>query len=351
MLEDIALEKKTNATEDEDLKLLQQCLEECATALHYDGRQFYSQLYNNLQKVFNDSSDSASEITKYSFMKTLFDICSKPPVLSLLPVAQCSTPDQEEPLPPPSTLSPDAAADESHSTVTSPPYFDSICRLYENPCFVVTVSTEKEEVAVWDIRTMKAVRTLQGVVYPLNLQLIDDIRCVVLCKRELRIYNLDDGEFVTKLKGVMNQKMPYYGLHNAEHIVALSRNRMYVNLMNLQTGDCVTTFKVGEDRFLNSLIVSENGKILVCGDETQKPFPLLVWDLTLRKLLYDLRIPHHDFVTKLAAITSEGHYVCCVCKVCVCECFCAHVTSDALQDVLLECKFVDFFLVNYFRNL
>lgn len=73
--------------------------------------------------------------------------------------------------------------------------------------------------------------------------------------------------------------------------------------------------QVGEDRFLNSLMVSENGKICVCGDETQKPSALLVWDLELRKLMYDLRIPHHEFITCLAAITKEGHYVSCVCRV------------------------------------
>lgn len=112
----------------------------------------------------------------------------------------------------------------------------------------------------------------------------------------------------------MNQKMPYFGLHDSKHLVCLSRNRMYVNLMNLETGDCVTTFKAGEDRFLNSLLVSGDGRILVCGDETQKPFPLLVWHLSQRKLLYDLRIPHHDFQTALSAITHEGSYVCVVAK-------------------------------------
>lgn len=55
-------------------------------------------------------------------------------------------------------------------------------------------------------------------------------------------------------------------------------------------------------------------RILVCGDETQKPFPLLVWHLSQRKLLYDLRIPHHDFQTSLSAITHEGAYVCVVAK-------------------------------------
>lgn len=52
----------------------------------------------------------------------------------------------------------------------------------------------------------------------------------------------------------------------------------------------------------------------MCGDETQKPFPLLVWHLSQRKLLYDLRIPHHDFVTSLSAITHEGAYVAVVAK-------------------------------------
>lgn len=67
--------------------------------------------------------------------------------------------------------------------------------------------------------------------------------------------------FQVTLKGVMNQKMPYFAYCNdAKHLVCLSRNRMYVNLMNLESGDCITTFKAGEDRFLNSLLVSGDGR-------------------------------------------------------------------------------------------
>lgn len=53
---------------------------------------------------------------------------------------------------------------------------------------------------------------------------------------------------------------------------------------------------------------------MVCGDETQKPFPLLVWDLKEKKLVYDLRQVNHDFMTELSAIDDEGHYVACVCQ-------------------------------------
>ncbi|CAG9792912.1 unnamed protein product [Diatraea saccharalis] len=99
---------------------------------------------------------------------------------------------------------------------------------------------------------------------------------------------------------------------NAPSIRKNKQNYNRSTLMSSVAGDCVTTFKAGEDRFLNSLLVSGDGRVLVCGDETQKPFPLLVWSLTSRKLLYDLRIPHHDFITSKAAITYEGSYVCVV---------------------------------------
>lgn len=70
----------------------------------------------------------------------------------------------------------------------------------------------------------------------------------------------------------MNQKMPYFGLHDPQHLVCLSRNRMYVNLMNLESGDCITTFKAGEDRFLNSLLVSGDGRYVFSADSHVKMF-------------------------------------------------------------------------------
>lgn len=278
MLEDFALESG------EDITIMKKCLEKCSPALSYDGRQFYSQMYLAL----NDISD-----TLPAKLSSLLKLCSSPPVPSLLPLGPKCEP----------TSTPDEVM------------INNIVHLPEMSHFVVTLATEVGEISVWDVRTGLMTRTLKGVAHPSSIRPVDWRHCVVLCRRELRVFDLDNGELVTRLKGVMNQKMPYYGLHDSRHLVALSRNRMYVNLMDLVTGDCVTTFKAGEDRFLDSLLVSRDGRTLVCGDETQKPFPLLVWDLTSRKLMYDLRIPHHDFVTSLAAITDEGHYVCSVCKV------------------------------------
>ncbi|XP_071528707.1 NACHT and WD repeat domain-containing protein 2 isoform X2 [Panulirus ornatus] len=294
VLEDVSL-ALTNHSNNIELVLLKEVLELAAYALGYDGRQFYSQVCGRLSSLMLDSQHHET----YPIIKTLYDKAAHAPVPCLLPLTVCL----HEPF-----------QDQTVKLGDGQVYFNALIRARHNPHYVITLSTERGEIAVWNIFTMTPVRTLTGITQPRKLKMIDDYRCLVLCGRELRIYNFDEGLFVMKLREVMNQKMPYFGLHDKDHVVALSRSRMYVNMMNLQNGDCVATFKVGEDRFLNSLMVSENGKICVCGDETQKPSALLVWDLELRKLMYDLRIPHHEFITRLAAITKEGHYVSCVCR-------------------------------------
>lgn len=107
------------------------------------------------------------------------------------------------------------------------------------------------------------VRVLKGIPQPTALCPVGGHGAAVLCCREIKIIDLNKGVFRVTLKGVMNQKMPYFAYCNdAQHLVCLSRNRMYVNLMNLESGDCITTFKAGEDRFLNSLLVSGDGRYI-----------------------------------------------------------------------------------------
>lgn len=61
----------------------------------------------------------------------------------------------------------------------------------------------------------------------------------------------------------MNQNMPYFGLHSPTKLVALARSRMHVNLIDIETGTIEAYFKAGEDRFLNSLLVSGNGRYII----------------------------------------------------------------------------------------
>ena len=206
----------------------------------------------------------------------------------------------------------EASDTESDHTGESP---TGLFRLKNDACHMLSVSTTGGRLTVWNIYSCTAVRTLTGLNRPRDVTMSDSVNAIVLCDRHLEVYDLDRGVLLSKLKGVLSIKMPYYGIHDDEHVIALSRNRMCVNMMRNVDGDVVTTFKVGEDRFLDSLLVSANGKVCVCGDAVQKPFPLLVWDMCNRKLLHDLRIPGHEFITRIAAISREGHYVVCACKV------------------------------------
>lgn len=279
---------------DTECALLRELVQLSSYALRYDGRQFAAHVTARLRKIMaNEGSD-----IKFPHLKNLYEMACRYP--SLVPVSDYLREPSKEP---------------ASSAVHEEEKGRTLGQLYTIKGDAShMVSLNRSDLLVWDVFGESIVRRLTGLSEPRDLKMVDRFRALVLCNRELKVYSLDEGRLLVKLKGVMNQKMAYFGLHSQDYVVALSRNRMYVNMLNLSSGDLETTFKVGEDRFLNSLLVSGNGKICVCGDETQKPFPLLVWDLANRKLLYDLRIPHHEFITRLSAISGDGHYVVCVCR-------------------------------------
>jgi hypothetical protein len=214
ILEDINLQW---SVKNELTLLLRHFIETHASVLNYDGRQFYSHLYKYLEDKIRRKEISLE--SNDSTLAQVYSLTKNPPVLSFIPLNSVKE-----------------QSDES-GAVFQESSFDLVVRLPETDQFVVSVSTNKEEICVWDVKQCTRVRILKGVPHPTNLIPIDQFRCIVLCRRELRIYDLNSGTFVTKLKGVMNQKMPYFGLHDQSHLVALSRNRMYVNLMNLETGE------------------------------------------------------------------------------------------------------------------
>ncbi|XP_077503661.1 NACHT domain- and WD repeat-containing protein 1 isoform X3 [Amblyomma americanum] len=279
---------------DTECAMLRELVQLSSYALRYDGRQFAAHVTARLRNVIATEASSL----KFPRLKNLYEMAQRFP--SLVPVSDYLREPSRKPVP--------AVLSEEERGRT----LGQLYTIRGDASHMVSLN--RSDLLVWDVFGESIVRRLTGLSEPRDLKMVDRFRALVLCNRELKVYSLDEGRLLVKLKGVMNQKMAYFGLHSQDYVVALSRNRMYVNMLNLTSGDLETTFKVGEDRFLNSLLVSGNGKICVCGDETQKPFPLLVWDLANRKLLYDLRIPHHEFITRLSAISGDGHYVVCVCR-------------------------------------
>lgn len=316
--------KKPSANS-EELQCLVNFIMRSIHPLRYDGSQIFSQIYCRAFETVKTGKFSKSK--KFN---DLLNVASCPPIRNLLPISEASVNSfikariGQKPQNSGSSLN--APTINNQKSNKSSVYSSSqqpngptqikqrIYTIKDNHRHVIVIYPDRGSLSVWDIFEERAVRTISNIDQPRDLKMIDQKRAVILCNRELRVYDLDSGSMLTKLKGVMNQKMPFFEVFEENYVVALARNRMYVNMLNLNTGELETTFKVGEDRFLNSLLVSADGGICVCGDETQKPFPLLVWDLKERRLLYDLRLDRHEFITRMSAISDDGHFVVSVCK-------------------------------------
>uniref|UniRef100_A0ABM0LX76 NACHT and WD repeat domain-containing protein 1-like n=1 Tax=Saccoglossus kowalevskii TaxID=10224 RepID=A0ABM0LX76_SACKO len=301
LLDDIAL-ARTAEPDNTDLEMFQKVVQLSAYALYCDGNQVFSQIHTRLRSYL-DGKDASL----YPKLSQIVNQAQNPPITNFLPSGDC-------------LVQLDEGDDDEVDEVTLDTRKDAnkilngFYRIKGDMTHMVSIATLKGEVKVWNIENQTTVRTLTGIDMPRDVRMIDDHRCVILCNRALKIFNLDTGTLETTLKGIMNLQMPYYGIQDRDHVVALARNRMYLNIINVSSGEVESTFKVGEDRFLNSLLVSENGERCVCGDETQKPSPLLVWDLNARKLLHDFRIAQHEFKTKMSAISKDGNYVVSVIK-------------------------------------
>jgi hypothetical protein len=141
---------------------------------------------------------------------------------------------------PPSTATSPCPSSQTPSPNTTPSdvnvsSYTHLFAIKDDNNHMISISQESDELTVWNIYDEKPVRTFH-ISQPRDVKMIDRYRAIVLCNRELKLYNLDTGVLETKLKGVMNQKMPYFGLHDENYVVALSRNRMYVNMINIKTG-------------------------------------------------------------------------------------------------------------------
>ncbi|KAI4468136.1 beta transducin-related protein [Holotrichia oblita] len=263
LIEDIYMYKNV-VKERKFIELLVNFLETHSNTLNYDGRQFYGCFYSYIHnKVLRNeiSVDTMDE----RILET-YRVAENPPVLSLVPISYCNI------------NSDDSASGDNTKTIFKEVNFNLITRLPETDKFIVSISTKKEDISVWNVRTCEKVRTLKGISHPTNLIPIDQYKCIVLCKRELRIYDLNMGKFVTKLKGVMNQKMPYFGLHDQSHLVALSRNRMYVNLMNLDSGNCRWSL-IGHIAPVNLLRLDPTGSLCLSTDSDGRDRSIRIWDL------------------------------------------------------------------------
>ncbi|KAJ8952610.1 hypothetical protein NQ318_004157 [Aromia moschata] len=130
LLEDIKLQ---GGIRNEFTHVLKDFLETHASVLNYDGRQFYSHLYKFLEDKLTIHELSLGNDS--SSLSKVYSITKNPPVRSLIPL-NCAA------------MEPGGDTDENAYREKT---FNLIIRLPRTNKFIVTVSTDKEEICVWDV--------------------------------------------------------------------------------------------------------------------------------------------------------------------------------------------------------
>lgn len=130
ILEDINL---LSTIKHEFTQILKDFIETHASVLNYDGRQFFSHLYKYLEDKVSRNELSVEH--NDSNLSKMYSITKNPPVLSLMPLNSALM----------------EAHEEFSDNVFREKTFDLIVRLPKTNQFIVTVTTNNEELCVWDI--------------------------------------------------------------------------------------------------------------------------------------------------------------------------------------------------------
>lgn len=176
LLNDLNLLDDEQINNHHHLAILKKFLMKHMRPLNYDASQFYTFL-----PPFVDGECSANESLKTD------EVVSKWLVhFDTIPIpyfTQVSDPNAAER----STSSDDLK--QRHNG------YDVVQNLGGDGYFVATMSVDREEICVWDVTRGMKVRTLNGIPQPMSLCPVGDYRAAVLCRREIKVIDLDGGSF------------------------------------------------------------------------------------------------------------------------------------------------------------
>lgn len=168
--------------------LLWKFLELHIRPLNYDARQFYSLIpaYVRDSCELDDSLATDAVISKWL---EHFKAIPIPYLETLLTTDDTLEKKRKE-----------SGANEATVTVDATPAktligYDVITNLGGDGYFVASLSVDREEICVWDVPRCMKVRTLTGIPQPTALCPVGDYGAAVLCRREIKVIDLNEGAF------------------------------------------------------------------------------------------------------------------------------------------------------------
>lgn len=179
------------------LRLLHQFLVLNMRPLNYDARQFYSLL----PAFVRDECSTTAGLSEDAVVNHWLQQFRRIPVahyetlgnLELLNEQRrkgsaISGDDQQQ--------QPSVAA----AAVVAPCNYDAVMNLGGEGNFVASLSVAREEICVWDVARCVRVRTLRGIPQPTALCPVGDFGAAVLCRREIKVIDLDGCAFKVRVR-------------------------------------------------------------------------------------------------------------------------------------------------------
>ena len=206
----------------------------------------------------------------------------------------------------------------------------------------VSRSKVSGDIVVWNVSNCKPVRILKGTQAD-DILVVDETRAVLRSMGKLALIDLEEGRLIKKLRvsfpnmrsrsrlerrasslykrrnlslrllqrsGVNTKprcaQFSDVAIVGQQYALMLSSKRDVVNLISLDDGESVAQLDSGHKDCIETVLVSENGKILVCSYENS---PAAVWNLESRRIIGWLRVENTFPNLCQAAITRDGKYL------------------------------------------
>lgn len=205
---------------------------------------------------------------------------------------------------------------------------------------VITKSKTPGPICVWNLSSCQIIRTLNNTNAD-EVLVVDDTRAVIRSGTRLAIIDLQEGKLIKHMRSDFtaktdkvhrhasslykrrdlalrlaesprvaavstNLKFSDCALVGTTHVLILSKDRLYLKLASLETGELVMKLKSGLNAIIETVMVSGNGLVAVCSCENA---PLIVWDLREKAKRYTLQISGHYPRLTTADISFNGHYL------------------------------------------
>lgn len=103
---------------------------------------------------------------------------------------------------------------QSLAAAKAPCSYDAVMNLGGEGNFVASLSVAREEICVWDVARCVRVRTLRGIPQPTALCPVGDFGAAVLCRREIKVIDLDGCAFKVRAKRYADQWICWKSNHN-----------------------------------------------------------------------------------------------------------------------------------------